>query len=121
MLLSSRAQREICFCPHRKSRSLAETALSIAEGFEMTDSAYPQLRLIPQRTRYRLRRLGVLPPVTRPSPTTTTNPFVVFDSTYTENSPSGDTQASPTLNIEPSLFERSAGGQSASWLSASNR
>src|SRR5690606_9976165 len=62
-----------------------------------------------------------LPPVFIGAPTSTVNPVAVLASTRTKKRPSAERQVSPTLNIEPSLFEMSAGGTSASWLFAMAR
>src|SRR5690606_5818129 len=63
-----------------------------------------------------LRRAGRVPPVTLGVPATTTKPVADCDLTCTKNCASGDTQVSPTLNIEPSLLATFASGLSASWL-----
>ena len=54
--------------------------------------------------------------IARGGPTVTTNPVAVFAFTVIACEPSGVTQRSPTLNIEPSLLARLAGGTSASML-----
>src|SRR3546814_1729922 len=60
-----------------------------------------------------LRSAGSRPPVIRNcGPIVTVKPVSVIASTRIQRERSGDCQASPGLNIEPSLLDTSAGGRS---------
>ena len=63
---------------------------------------------------FRRGGLGLL--ITRGGPTVSRNPVAVYAVMVTTCVPSGVSQRSPTLNIEPSLLEVSAAGTSASTL-----
>ena len=90
-----------------------------ARRLQPEESPQPAVRALPGsgRTRWRLGpcRLGDRrqacsrgsngPPVRRGLPILTMNPLAVADSTLTFCDPSGETQVSPTLNIEPSLLD----------------